>query len=102
MKKEIKEKWFTALKSGSYKQGFGQLRHKDKFCCLGVLCDVVDQKGWTNKFGVSSHRGASHVLSPEFLNQCELPHAKMEVLIRLNDNSRASFNEIADYIKETL
>lgn len=41
MKPEIKAKWLAALKSGGYKQGHGQLRTNDnKFCCLGVLCDI--------------------------------------------------------------
>jgi hypothetical protein len=44
-------KWIKALRSGEYKQGCGALRpSKDKFCCLGVLCDVYrkesKQGGW--------------------------------------------------------
>lgn len=44
---DLKEKWVAALRSGKYKQGELRLRHKsdrdgepDRFCCLGVLCDV--------------------------------------------------------------
>lgn len=44
MKPEIKERWLTALRSGEYRQGTGQLRSEkdgDLFhCCLGVLCDL--------------------------------------------------------------
>ena len=42
MNPEIKELWATALESGGYEQGTGQLRRasSNEFCCLGVLCDL--------------------------------------------------------------
>lgn len=43
---EIKAKWIEALRSGRYLQGVGALKKDTKFCCLGVLCDVKDPKGW--------------------------------------------------------
>jgi len=43
MNKEIKEQWIAALTSGKYKQGIGQLRSGNKFCCLGVLCNLHAQ-----------------------------------------------------------
>lgn len=43
MNQEIKAKWVAALRSGEYKQGEGQLRSGDKFCCLGVLCNLHAQ-----------------------------------------------------------
>lgn len=47
MKKELKQKWVEALRSGKYEQGKGVLRtFTDRFCCLGVLCDVLDQSVW--------------------------------------------------------
>ena len=47
MKAELKQKWIEALSSGRYQQGSGVLRDKhDRFCCLGVLCDLVDASGW--------------------------------------------------------
>ena len=43
MKKEIAEKWVTALRSGEYKQGKDVLAdtHRTQHCCLGVLCEVA-------------------------------------------------------------
>lgn len=41
MNEKIKKKWVDALRSGKYKQGREQLRDGDKFCCLGVLCEVL-------------------------------------------------------------
>ena len=43
MNKEIKQQWIAALTSGKYKQGKGQLRDGNKFCCLGVLCNLHAQ-----------------------------------------------------------
>jgi hypothetical protein len=40
MNQDIKTKWVAALRSGEYQQGRSQLRKDDKFCCLGVLCDI--------------------------------------------------------------
>lgn len=40
MNKEVLDLWLTALRSGEYKQCFGQLRSGDSFCVLGVLCDL--------------------------------------------------------------
>lgn len=41
MNQEIKAAWVSALRSGEYEQGTGALRVGDKFCCLGVLCDIA-------------------------------------------------------------
>jgi hypothetical protein len=48
--------WIAALRSGSYRQGQGKLRTlnsesalsdtKDKFCCLGVACNLYDSSRW--------------------------------------------------------
>ena len=39
---EFFDRWIEALKSGKYKQGYGQLRAKNKYCCLGVACEVFN------------------------------------------------------------
>lgn len=48
MDKRIKKRWIAALRSRKYKQGEGLLRQKgdtkkqvDRFCCLGVLCELA-------------------------------------------------------------
>lgn len=40
MDQQIKAEWVAALRSGEYKQGIHLLKQDDKFCCLGVLCDL--------------------------------------------------------------
>lgn len=38
----VAKKWVKALRSGKYRQAMGTLHNKDnKFCCLGVLCDLA-------------------------------------------------------------
>lgn len=49
MNEEIKKLWVDALRSGEYKQGKKKLHKKgrdgDRFCCLGVLCDLAVKAG---------------------------------------------------------
>lgn len=40
MNEDIKQEWLAALRSGEYRQAHEQLRNGDRFCCLGVLCDL--------------------------------------------------------------
>ena len=45
MNKEIAKKWVEALRSGEYEQGRRALRSGDsKYCCLGVLCKIVEKE----------------------------------------------------------
>jgi hypothetical protein len=43
--KAVVRRWVKALESGLYKQGENYLvspgKNSDKFCCLGVLCDMA-------------------------------------------------------------
>lgn len=43
----IKAKWVAALRSGEYNQDDGELRSRDGFCCLGVLCDLHSRETGT-------------------------------------------------------
>jgi len=40
MNPQIKQKWVSALRSGEYQQTRNYLRTDNRFCCLGVLCDL--------------------------------------------------------------
>jgi hypothetical protein len=50
MKQEIKDKWVAALLSGEYQQGHYNLKQNNKFCCLGVLCDIHSKETGTEWF----------------------------------------------------
>lgn len=36
----VKAEWLAALRSGKYPQGYMYLQADNRFCCLGVLCDL--------------------------------------------------------------
>ena len=42
--------WLDALRSGDYKQTISTLRYEDKFCCLGVACDVYIKNAGMGKW----------------------------------------------------
>jgi hypothetical protein len=44
MNKQLIQHWVKTLRSGEYQQGSTVLRTiDDKFCCLGVLCDIAKE-----------------------------------------------------------
>lgn len=114
----FKQLWLEALRSGKYKQGQGRLRDRNsRFCCLGVLSDVVcpiawrndiitwpDNDGyylWSDPLAPENCQNASHDLSPELCLELGLTSDQTDTLIEMNDEG-CSFAEIADYIQENL
>jgi len=53
---EHRQQWVAALRSGKYQQGEKRLRTNDKFCCLGVACDISGLGKWVHVAG-SNMRG---------------------------------------------
>ena len=110
----IKAAWVEALRSGKYEQGKQALRAEgNKFCCLGVLCDVLEPNAWSkntikglNGWRVYSHGGDEFCparradLSKKQLAYIKLEHRDMWELIGRNDNGD-TFAQIADYIEQT-
>jgi len=46
MDSELKKKWIARLRDPNTKQGQYNLKTSYGFCCLGVLCDLVDPNIW--------------------------------------------------------
>lgn len=42
---EFYAQWTAALRSGEYEQGRDFLRDGNRFCCLGVACDILSDNG---------------------------------------------------------
>ena len=104
MNKEYKEKWIAALRSGKYKQGTGSLRKNDKFCCLGVLCDIVDSSKWELPRSEGTpivYDSRTSYLPEKIKNNLNIEYRQQKDLAELNDEGK-SFNEIADWIEENL
>lgn len=96
--KEQHSRWLEALRSGAYSQGKWRLRSIDnKFCCLGVLADVMDPNAWLKnceEFYWKGHRFRVPEFTLSLMVQSDLEQA--------NDNEGKSFLEIADWIEENI
>ena len=105
MHQEIKAKWITALRSGDYKQGTGQLKDGDKYCCLGVLCDL-HAKETGNIFDGWVYLEQDRILPNEVKDWSEIGTNVGKIpnfnhtLWELNDVEMYSFAEIADVIEK--
>ena len=108
MKKEIKDKWVDALRSGDYVQGRGQLRNpKNEFCCLGVLCNLhaIENPDFAaTQINETTYGGQGLVLPKIVEDWAGMPydHDHKEV-VEMNDGTNrhhCTFEEIADYIEE--
>ena len=116
--KENRKKWIEALRSGEYKQGMGVLREEDnKFCCLGVACDISGLGEWKYDLEDSDGINLSYVIEEsvkKYSNDGLLPLPvqfwvglrsnagdafESGSLIQINDTG-SSFKEVADFIEK--
>ena len=117
--KDIKT-WLKYLRSGEYQQGEGSLCATvdgvDRFCCLGVACDVLLNDTWTEhrhtwsigplvwhdcleyQGGVNS---SASMPGHKHLKKMGLDPQVASDLATMNDEG-ADFKEIADWIEENL
>ena len=104
MKKELETMWAAALRSGKYKQTKGALRTDEGYCCIGVLCDLVDPAGWHSKDSSGFYPWGNHAYTGNipFLIADEIgARAHVEWLPTLNDRGK-TFEEIAVLIEAGL
>lgn len=118
MDPEIKEKWLTDLRSGLYEQGQYCLRRvipksqKSEYCCLGVLANVIvntypETYQWkyytTGSVAVMNDKTQQSQgrfgLTTEILALVNLNENQQATCVKMNDQERKSFAEIADYIE---
>jgi hypothetical protein len=96
MNAELKKKWVKALRSGVYAQAKAQLRRETSngvsFCCLGVLLCV---SGTIRRFLEEEEEHYKFID-----DQVGVLHR--HELTRMNDRQDKSFNEIADYIEQSI
>ncbi len=105
MKAELKAQWVAALRSGQYKQGVGYLHNQGCYCCLGVLADTYNPKGWTPIDGWDNGYqfcGQSSVLEYYSLNEFGLSSEYQDILIGFNDDTKYTFEQIADWIEQNV
>jgi hypothetical protein len=125
----VKIKWVTALRSGKYPQGKGQLKAIPKnsdvaeYCCLGVLCELAveegvlpaptrgDREGMEVVFAYGTMDEAA-VLPREVKKWAGLNTSNPPLLVHpdkgslsaavLNDTEGYTFDQIADLIEKAL
>lgn len=111
--KKLIRKWVTALRSRRYKQGRGTLRRHgntkkcvDRFCVLGVLCDLVDKKGWNIPDTWHSNEIINYELDGDKRNSY-LPRVIKDKIgigideryISVMNDEGCEFNQIANYLE---
>lgn len=111
-------KWVVALRSGEYVQGRALLRSADdRFCCLGVACELAALEGAVPGFDHDSYAGSTALLPLPVVDWLglsstygdlvnEIPWAdspaaprSAAALTELNDNLGWTFDQIADLIE---
>lgn len=100
---EVRKQWTDALRSGAYEQGKHCLQISGRFCCLGVLCDILDPQGWgaePGPSGIVRHRAMLGMPIDDILWAAGVSPAGATSLTSLNDTG-SSFLTIAATI-ETL
>ena len=109
MEAKLKTDWVAALRSRKYKQGRFFLKNfDDEYCCLGVLCDIIDSSKWetTKEKNPAWTSSNGEKLRTSFnnkdLEKIGLTEKEQDMLISLNDDNEFSFSLIADYIEENI
>lgn len=101
--KTLQRDWIHALESGKYKQGQNCLRDQNnKFCCLGVLCDIVAPERWSMSkiYKDYIHDAGGFGPSAEIrklagLIENNVDCALVSPLMEMNDEHKDSFEDIA-------
>lgn len=112
MTPELKSAWLAALRSGEYQQVREKLFDKDidSYCCLGVLCRVVDPTKTPYELVAEILRRKENEYAsfedeelPEtVLDEICLSNAVQTEAIDRNDKGAHSFAQIADWLEEVL
>lgn len=105
MNADIKNRWVKALRSGQYEQTQGTLRNYQGFCCLGVLCDIMEPEGWDREvdehWGCADMPDESLLIKAGLMEPIPLTNYVPTELSEMNDKGK-SFAEIADWIEARL
>lgn len=118
LKPAIKRRWLKALRGGEYQQGRNALvqtdpKYGEGFCCLGVLCDLIENdknrpgRGWNhsniNGWAFDGNTGLLTPKTRDYVFKEPTTQARLNPLIKRNDGvhfRKHSFEEIADIIEE--
>ena len=104
MNQEIKQLWIKELKSGNYKQTTGRLHKHDRFCVLGVLCDIHSKQynikwKFNSKLNIYTYFGQPHSLPNEVIEWSQLKNKSYDDLIDYNDQEHLNFEDLSKLIE---
>jgi hypothetical protein len=102
MLKSLKKEWLKALRSGKYRKTTGRLRRGTNrqdysYCCLGVLCNIINNRKWKDNSYMSDLYG----LPGKIVEKCSISMEQEIHLSHLND-STDTFAEVIDYINKNM
>lgn len=101
----LQTQWLKALESGKYAQGTHCLKADNKYCCLGIVCELAGLAHDGHQHFIS-HQGEHGVHLPDYLaeqygfftNYGEADGGLSDSLVARNDGG-SSFGEIATFIR---
>ena len=105
LNKPIIQKWIRALRSGRYKQTRKFLRSDGKYCCLGVLCNIVKPqvKGkWYGSCFKVKDNGDEFNLPVSVQNFAGVSNSLHDSCVTWNDEQNMNFKEIAQKLEDKL
>lgn len=103
---ERRRQWVAALESGDYEQGQLRLRRGNNFCCLGVACDLYNDKQWHDTgenqlYGETLLDAKTWSPPDDVVEFFGLDDDIIPTLAERNDNG-VTFKQIAAFIKSRI
>lgn len=101
---DLKTQWLQALRSGNYEQTLAYLRFRNGYCCLGVLCHVVDPTKWQTSEHISrvySWEDHTKYLPDEIAQKFPAKAKILDEAMKMNDDG-CTFADIANYLEANL
>ena len=101
MKVKWKRLWIKALRSGKFKQTERMLHDRKGYCCLGVLCKVMEPntKWKSNKEGAYLFEEEQMFPPARIMKEATLRKPSARVLAKMNDKGK-TFKQIAAFISK--
>lgn len=102
--KDVRNRWISALFSGTFRRGKNALRSSDNcYDPIGILCNVIDPNGWVQadpKSNFGFHRKDITEFAPRTITRLAgLSESDVEAINTLNDFYNLDFYGVACKIR---